>query len=197
MNNAKETFKLFQSACIQSAHVQILSTSHHISVLVIFLSRQIRGLNILDQEFVGVFSMWEASAKKTAALAWHLTSVSCYMERGRPYIALIFTEWAVEIKWDWQGTLSQLSGGRDFLLFSKFLHRSRERLDVMREQSWLPNFSQLTPSFSHRRSEHPGRAPLRGLPSTAVVESSAGLSLGLVWWPQKKGMVAELHWQTE
>lgn len=71
MNNSKETFKLFQSARVQNAHVQKLqSTSHHISALVVFLSMQIHGLNILDQEFVGVFFYVRSICKKTAAFAW-------------------------------------------------------------------------------------------------------------------------------
>lgn len=144
----------------------------------------------------GFFLCEKYLQKNSCSSPGHLTSISCYMECGRPFAALIFTEWVVEIKWDRQGTLSQLSGGRE-LLFCKFLHTSRGILDAMREQSWLPSFSQPTPSFSCRRSERPGRAPLRRLPSTAAVESSAGSSLGLVWWPQNTGMVAEIHWQTE
>lgn len=67
MNNSKETFKLFQSARVQNAHVKKLrSTSHHISVLVIFSSMQICGLNILDQEFVGVFFYVRSICKKAS-----------------------------------------------------------------------------------------------------------------------------------
>lgn len=69
MNNSKETFKLFQSARVQNAHVQKLqSTSHHISALVVFLSMQIHGLNILDQEFVGFFFLCEKYLQKTSCL---------------------------------------------------------------------------------------------------------------------------------
>lgn len=55
--------------------------------------------------------------KSQLPLPGHLTSVSCYMEHGSPYVVLIFTEWLVEIKWDRQGTLPE---GRDFLSFVNF-----------------------------------------------------------------------------
>lgn len=76
------------------------------------------------------FSMWEVAARKNSCpLPGHLTSVSCYMECGRPYIALIVTEWVAEIKQDQQGCLSFLKE-EIFFFFVNFCTGA--------EEDWMP-----------------------------------------------------------
>lgn len=150
MNNSKETFKLFQSARVQNAHVQKLqSTSHHIPVLVIFYQRKSTVWTSWIRNLWGFFYV-RRICKNPALLTWPVSIDNLLHEGDRPRVALICLEWVVEIKWEWQGTLSQLAGGRYFLLFYKFLHRNGGGSDAVREwmasqQISLHGFSQPTP----------------------------------------------------
>lgn len=127
------------------------------------------------------------------------------MQVARPYVALVFLEWVMEIKWEQQGTLSQLSGRRCFLLFIFFFIN----FCTGTEEDWMPWENEwylsktllcgsLSPFLSSdcRRSEHAGSALQRLLPATAFVASSAAARAGSVW-PQQADVAKEIHWQVE
>jgi len=152
MNNSKETFKLFQSAHVQNARVQKLqNTPYHIPVLVIFYQCKstiwtswIRNL--------WWFFLCEKYLQKAVHLTWAVDMDSLLHGGWWTVRSSYFPRASGEKKWEWQRTLSQLSGGRQFLLVCTFLHRSGGRLDAVKErmasqQTSLCRFSLRAPSL--------------------------------------------------